>query len=98
MSLAYKATANEHPGSRVGFAVMSNFVVLLLIQAPTEARAAKARKLVERWRKVLRLQSRYHEQMNLGMLRLDAMHWIGVDETFRLSSRVDNAIHANGIE
>ncbi|KAL1878851.1 hypothetical protein Plec18167_004146 [Paecilomyces lecythidis] len=84
--------------SRVGFAVMSNFVVLLLVQAPTEARAAKARKLVERWRKVLRLQSRYHEQMNLGMLRLDAMHWIGVDETFRLSSRVDNAIHANGIE
>ncbi|KAJ9252879.1 transcriptional regulator family: Fungal Specific TF [Paecilomyces variotii] len=84
--------------SRVGFAVMSNFVVLLLIQAPTEARAAKARRLVDRWRKVLRLQSRYHEQMNLGMLRLDAMHWIGLDETFKLSSRVDNAIHANLVE
>lgn len=74
------ASLTSKIGLRIGFSTMSNFVVLLYAQAPTQHHAILARKLAEQWRGVLKSQSKSFEQMKLGLLRLDSIFWIGLDE------------------
>lgn len=62
---------------------MSNFVVLLYAQAPTQENAVVSRELTEQWREILRSQSKSFEQIKLGLLRLDSIFWIGLDEILR---------------
>ncbi len=67
---------------------MSNFVMLLIVQAPTPSHAAKAKQLADTWRQTLRFQSKSFEQMNMGMLRLDAVHYSGMRNLFIVEPHV----------
>ncbi|KAJ6119160.1 hypothetical protein N7523_003440 [Penicillium sp. IBT 18751x] len=74
--------------SRIGFATVSNFLMLLLVQAPNIAHAIRGKQLVESWLQVLRCQSQSFPLVKLGLARLDALHWAGLAETFVLPSHV----------
>lgn len=79
-------------GSRIGFATMSNFVLLLLIQAPTTQHAKESKIIADTWRRTLRFQSKSCEQMNLGMLRLDAIYWSGMEKSFIVEPHVKGVL------
>ncbi|KAH8807247.1 fungal-specific transcription factor domain protein [Xylogone sp. PMI_703] len=65
--------------SRIGFATMSNFAMLLLVKAPDTEHLSAAKQIMQNWRRMLRFQSRSFEQMKLGLLRLEVMLWKGMD-------------------
>ncbi|KAJ5751212.1 hypothetical protein N7533_008240 [Penicillium manginii] len=77
--------------SRIGFATVSNFLMLLLVQAPNASHAARGKYLVESWLQVLRCQSQSFPHVKLGLARLDAMHWAGLEDTFVLPPHVQEA-------
>ncbi|ETN36712.1 uncharacterized protein HMPREF1541_08990 [Cyphellophora europaea CBS 101466] len=68
--------------SRIGFAHQSNFVALLIAQAPTDELRQDAMKVADTWRNTLRVQSKSFDQMSLGLLRLEVMYWVGFDQLF----------------
>jgi hypothetical protein len=79
-------------GSRIGFAVASNFVVLLVVQAPNVQHAAKAKQLLDMWSQTLK--ERYHvcPMVRLGVLRLNSFNLAGLSETFYLPSHVEQVL------
>lgn len=83
-------------GSRIGFATVSNFLMLLLVQAPNSAHASRAKHLVESWLQVLRCQSQCFPLVKLGLARLDALQWAGLDATFVLPPHVQEVIGTTG--
>ncbi|KAJ5571505.1 hypothetical protein N7535_005165 [Penicillium sp. DV-2018c] len=78
--------------SRIGFATISNYLMLLLVQAPNVAHAARGKHLVDSWLQVLRCQSQSFPLVKLGLARLDALHWAGLGNTFVLPPHVQEAI------
>ncbi|KAJ5296198.1 hypothetical protein PENANT_c021G03926 [Penicillium antarcticum] len=78
--------------SRIGFATISNYLMLLLVQAPNGAHAIRAKHLVDSWLHVLRCQSQSFPLVKLGLARLDALHWAGLSNTFVLPLHVQEAI------
>lgn len=72
-----------NPGSRVCFATMSNFAVMLLIQAPNRSHAAAAKRIVDEWRDTARTHNQSFGLVKLGLLRLNAMHFVGLKELTR---------------
>lgn len=66
--------------------------MLLLVQAPNAERAVKGKYLVDSWLRVLRCQSRSFPLMKLGLTRLDAMHWVGLGQTFVLPQHVQDIL------
>ncbi|KAJ5989743.1 hypothetical protein N7522_009950 [Penicillium canescens] len=78
--------------SRIGFATISNYLMLLLVQAPNGAHATRAKHLVDSWLHVLRCQSQSFPLIKLGLARLDALHWAGLSNTFVLPLHVQEAI------
>lgn len=79
-------------GSRIGFATISNYLMLLLVQAPNISHAIRGRHLVDSWLQVLRCQSQSFPLVKLGLARLDALHWAGLGNTFVLPLHVQEAI------
>lgn len=79
-------------GSRIGFAVASNFVVLLVVQAPNVQHAVKAKQLLDMWSQTLK--ERYHvcPMVRLGVLRLNSFNLAGLSETFYLPSHVEQVL------
>jgi hypothetical protein len=75
-------------GSRIGFSTMSNFVLLLLIQAPTQQHATESKTIADAWRQTLRFQSKSCDQMKMGMLRLDVIYWYGMEKVFIVEPHV----------
>ncbi|OAA53146.1 fungal specific transcription factor [Cordyceps fumosorosea ARSEF 2679] len=61
--------------SRIGFAVVSNFLTVLLVQAPTAENTPRAKWMLESWRQTLRHQSRAFPILRLAMARLNAFYW-----------------------
>ncbi|GIK07680.1 hypothetical protein Aspvir_003346 [Aspergillus viridinutans] len=93
ISFTGQLTASDFTGfwyswSRIGFATVSNFTMLLLVQAPNADRAVKGKHLVESWLRGLRCQSQSFPMMKLGLTRFDAMHWAGLAQTFLLPQHV----------
>jgi hypothetical protein len=78
-------------GSRIGFTTVSNFLMLLLVQAPNIAHATRGKQLVDSWLQVLRCQSQSFPLVKLGLARLDALHWAGLSTTFVLPPHVQQA-------
>ncbi|KAL4876836.1 hypothetical protein BJY04DRAFT_231288 [Aspergillus karnatakaensis] len=70
--------------SRVGFATVSNFLLLLLVQAPSREHAERAKKLVYMWQQALQSQSRGWDMLDLGLVRLNAHLGIGLGSAFYL--------------
>ncbi|KAJ5156636.1 hypothetical protein N7492_009439 [Penicillium capsulatum] len=80
--------------SRVGFAAVSSFLMLLLVQAPSQEHALRARRLVYMWRQALRGQSQGCALMNLALVRLDGPHWTGLAQNFFLPKHVKEALES----
>ncbi|KAJ5578634.1 transcriptional regulator family: Fungal Specific TF [Penicillium hispanicum] len=78
-----------HPWNRTCFAAVSNFVTLLLVQAPTKQHAFQSKNLLHLWSNTLRCQHRSHEGlMNLGLIRLDTLQINGLESNFILPKHV----------
>lgn len=73
---------------------MSNFALLLLVQAPNAERAVKGKQLVDSWLRVLRCQSVSFPMVRLGLTRLDAIHWVGLEQTFVLPQHVLQVVNS----
>lgn len=79
-------------GSRISFAVVSNFLMVLLVQAPSSENALKAKQMLENWRRVLRDQSKAFPLLLLAMTRLNGFYWAGLSETFCLPLHVQEVL------
>ncbi|KAL3459565.1 hypothetical protein BJX64DRAFT_291069 [Aspergillus heterothallicus] len=66
--------------SRVCFSTMSNYAVTLFLQAPSSTHAETGKRLVDEWLETLRTHSPAFAQVRLGLLRLDVMHWVGLQK------------------
>ncbi|PLB45786.1 fungal-specific transcription factor domain protein [Aspergillus steynii IBT 23096] len=102
VSFTRRLTSSDFVGfwyswSRISFATVSNFLLLLLIQAPNADRALKGKQLVESWLRVLRCQSQSFPMMKLGLTRLDAVHWVGLEQTFVLPGHVAEVIQNRAV-
>ncbi|RAH86870.1 fungal-specific transcription factor domain protein [Aspergillus japonicus CBS 114.51] len=74
--------------SRIGFATVSNFLILLLVQAPTQDHALRAKRLVDLWRNELRNQKQSSSMVCLGLVRLEATLWAGLSRNYYLPRHV----------
>lgn len=92
--------ANQHylEGIRICFAAVSNFVTLLLIQAPTGPHAWRSKHLLDMWSHTLRSQHRSHEGlMNLGLVRVRMLQMGGLEKTFILPPHVTEIVREDQI-
>ncbi|KAJ5279507.1 hypothetical protein N7478_004879 [Penicillium angulare] len=80
---------------RIGFATVSSFIMLLVVQAPSKEHALRALRLLYVWRRALRGQSQGCDLMNLALVRLDGPHWTGLTSTFFLPKHVKEALEVN---
>lgn len=54
--------------------------------------ARESKNILDRWVQTLREQSVTFDQMQLGLLRLDTMVWLGLDKIFECSPNVQRAL------
>ncbi|XXH04751.1 hypothetical protein Hte_011173 [Hypoxylon texense] len=76
------------------FSIMSNFVLLLLVQAPTADLAKEVLTLLARWVIVLREQCILFDQMQPALVRLDIIFDKGMENVFHFSPHVKEAVEA----
>ncbi|OJJ88404.1 Zn(II)2Cys6 transcription factor [Aspergillus glaucus CBS 516.65] len=81
--------------SRIGFATVSSFMLILVVQAPSRDHAIRARRLVYMWRQALRSQSKGCNLMDLALVRLDGIHWTGLSRNFYLPRHVEEALNTD---
>ncbi|KAL3433271.1 hypothetical protein BDV09DRAFT_197000 [Aspergillus tetrazonus] len=79
---------------RIGFATVSNFMLLLLIQAPSKEHAIRSKRLVYGWQQALRSQSRNWNMMDLGLVRLHGPLGLGLGNAFWLPDHVREVIES----
>ncbi|KAL4992187.1 hypothetical protein BDW68DRAFT_197392 [Aspergillus falconensis] len=77
---------------RIGFATVSNFMLLLLVQAPGKEHAIRAKRLVYGWQQALRSQSRGWNMMDLGLVRLHGPLGLGLGNAFWLPDHVREVV------
>lgn len=87
-----------YPWTRICFATMSNFIFLLLVQAPTEQHAARTKHLLDIWSRNLGRQYRSHECLvALGLVRLRTLltgdEGGGLERNFRVPTHVANVLN-----
>lgn len=83
------------PGSRESFSCVSNFLTLLLVQAPDFLRAVKANDLLGKWRNLLRYGHKTFPHFLWAKLQLDGYYFNGLDKTFHLTPHVLQAVQQN---
>jgi hypothetical protein len=49
--------------------------------------------LMDKWRQILRHQSKSFQHMSLGMLRLDAIYWSDMRKIFRVNRHVEKVLN-----
>ncbi|GAB1737061.1 hypothetical protein NU219Hw_g421t1 [Hortaea werneckii] len=81
-----------HSWSRLGYAVVSNFIVLLIVQAPSAHSAQDAKHSLDIWTQTLRAQCRTCSVARLGMLRLNTFDLAGLAQTFYLAPHVKQGL------
>ncbi|KAL1839806.1 hypothetical protein VTK73DRAFT_3912 [Phialemonium thermophilum] len=75
-----------YPWTSVCFATVTNFIVLLLVQAPTEWHATRSKELLDKWSSTLQSQHKNHTAlMRLGLVRLHSLNAAELDQVFLLS-------------
>jgi hypothetical protein len=79
---------------RIGFATVSSFMMLLVVQAPSKDHAVRARGLVDMWRQAL-VRSQC-PMTDLALVRLNGPHWMGLTRNFFLPEHVREAIAPSG--
>ncbi|KAL2834573.1 hypothetical protein BJY01DRAFT_239150 [Aspergillus pseudoustus] len=73
---------------RIGFATVSNFMMILLVQAPTKEHAVRAKKLVYMWQHALQSQGNGWDMMDLGLVRLNGPLSMGLANVFYLPAHL----------
>lgn len=81
-------------GCRIGFATVSNFMLLLLVQAPTKEHALRAKRLVYTWQQALRSQGRGWDMMDLGLIRLNGALGLGLANTYYLPLHIREVLES----
>ncbi|RDW58574.1 fungal specific transcription factor domain-containing protein [Aspergillus mulundensis] len=81
---------------RIGFATVSNFMLLLLVQAPSAEHAIRAKRLVYGWQQALRSRSQGWNMVDLGLVRLNGPLGMGVGNVFYLPSHVQDVLDSVG--
>ncbi|KAL4949705.1 hypothetical protein BDW69DRAFT_202641 [Aspergillus filifer] len=81
---------------RIGFATVSNFMLLLLVQSPSKEHALRAKKLVYAWQQALQSQSRGWDLMDLGLVRLNGPLGMGLGNAFYLPAKIPK-VTASGL-
>ncbi|RJE25737.1 hypothetical protein PHISCL_01925 [Aspergillus sclerotialis] len=76
------------PWARIGFATVSNYIMLLLVQAPTKDHAVRANRLLCLWRQALRSQSGGCALMLPALTRLDELYSTGLSRNYYLPKHV----------
>ncbi|CAG9978676.1 unnamed protein product [Clonostachys byssicola] len=89
---SYDRNSFSRSWSRACYATISNFIMLLLVLAPTAASAKQVLAALSRWVITLREQSVMFETMQLGLLRLDAMFRLGLEKALHLTSHVKESV------
>lgn len=79
-------------GASACFATISNFVLFLLVRAPSFDAAGEVLKILTRWIFILREQSVTFTFIRLGLLRLDTVLWAGLENSFRFPAHVKRAL------
>ncbi|RFU34824.1 hypothetical protein B7463_g1540, partial [Scytalidium lignicola] len=103
LSYAQNLTAKDrnsfwYSWSRIGFATISNFIILLLIQATSAENAQAIRRMLDLWTKTLREQGATFDQMHLGLLRLDSLFCSGFERVFRFPEFVKEVLQNDSRE
>jgi hypothetical protein len=65
--------------TRYQLSYMTNFALLLFVQSPSMAVARENKLLLDKWRSIVRMQSRAWPVLKLAVMRLDAVVWKGLD-------------------
>ncbi|KAF4993339.1 hypothetical protein FDECE_13454 [Fusarium decemcellulare] len=88
------SVADSHcsQGSRTSFVLVSNFMMLLLIQAPNLTKAIKAKELLLTWRRILDYRYKAFRPFAPAKFRLGAYYQKGLENTFILPPHVDQAL------
>lgn len=71
---------------------MSNFLMLLLVQAPDFGKAVEANRLLMKWKQVLDHHHRAFPPFLLAKARLGSYYYVGLDEAFYLPPHVHQAL------
>jgi hypothetical protein len=72
-------------GTSICFATVTNFIVLLLVQAPTPRHASRSKELLDRWAFYMQCQHKCHESlMRVGLTRLHCWQAEELDQVFML--------------
>ncbi|KAL4789504.1 hypothetical protein BDV19DRAFT_396959 [Aspergillus venezuelensis] len=79
---------------RIGFATVSNFMLLLLVQSPSKEHALRAKKLLYAWQQALQGQSRGWDMMDLGLVRLNGPLGMGLGNAFYLPAHIQDGIES----
>ncbi|RAO65189.1 uncharacterized protein BHQ10_001201 [Talaromyces amestolkiae] len=83
-----------YPWTRISFATVSNFILLLLIQAPTLQHASRTKHLLDIWLQNLSRQYKNHENlMSLGLVRLRTLMADGLARNFIVSPHLAEVLN-----
>ncbi|ETS82668.1 hypothetical protein PFICI_04544 [Pestalotiopsis fici W106-1] len=74
------------------FSIMSNFILFLLVRAPTAEIAKDVLALLARWVILLREQCILFDQTRLALTRLDTVFHMGMENVFHFSPHVKKAV------
>ncbi|KAF4814336.1 putative transcriptional regulatory protein [Colletotrichum siamense] len=78
--------------SKFSLVVASNFLMLLLVQAPSAESGVRARELLERWRQVIKDHAKMSPLFLLTATELGQVYEAGITETFCLPSHVQGIL------
>lgn len=81
-----------HSWSRIGFAVISNFLVSILVQAPSLQEALKARQTLTKWRRTVGRLEKASNLFSFARVQLD-IHGSDIVTSFYLPDHVREALH-----
>ncbi|KUL83677.1 hypothetical protein ZTR_07504 [Talaromyces verruculosus] len=85
-----------YPWTRISFATVSNFILLLLIQAPTSQHASLTKHLLDIWLQNLSRQYKNHENlMSLGLVRLRTLMADGLVRNFIVSPHLAEVLNGS---
>ncbi|KAH8701582.1 fungal-specific transcription factor domain-containing protein [Talaromyces proteolyticus] len=85
-----------YPWSRICFATVSNYITLLLIQAPTGHHASRAKYLLDSWSLNLGRQYNHNQPLlSLGLVRLRTFLNEGLGRTFIMPPHVTSVLNTN---
>jgi hypothetical protein len=99
LMITYMRQLLTSTGTRISFATVSNFILLLLIQAPTSQHASRTKHLLDIWLQNLSRQYKNHENlMSLGLVRLRTLMADGLARNFIVSPHLAEVLNTGSTD